>query len=240
MENSAEWEVWVDSLQPPYKGTEAEPVLLNLGAAVAVEFFKAETSIRYPSWKFKAGRGGDPKSREWAKGLIWKESQLWSLTLRCLEQLQAREAFPPSMPFFAPVLTPSGMGIADYGSAPTTLAWMAGLVKEHEFLLQVADHYSNPEATSGKAALAGIQQANKIAHGLEWVENPNLFEGNPFHAPVTQGFIEIGGRLAEADQEFQRKFYTPMIKQRMSVTTHLVKRGVSIFNPDGKSSRRRK
>jgi hypothetical protein len=240
MENSAEWAVWVDSLQPPFKGTEAEPVLLNLGAAVAVEFFKTETGIRYPSWKFKAGRGGDPKSREYIKGLIGKESQLWSLTLRCLEQLQSHEAFPHSIGVFVPVLTTVGMGIADYGRTSTTLAWMAGLVKEHEFLLQFADHYSNPKATSGRAALAGIQQSNKIALSLEWVISPNLFEGNPFHAPVTQGFIEMCKRLAETDQEFRSKFYTPLIKQRMAVTTHLVKSGVSIFTPDGKSSRRRK
>jgi hypothetical protein len=184
-------------------------------ACVAGEFYRLEFDSKFDLWRLPRRRGSGYQS---TKNLIKLSASLWVKVWRMLERMESmgRLPLPPSVPISA-----------NLTQQLIITLWLSALVIEGELMTPWLD-YVPPENGRGFEAFRKQQQNdNRKLQGFE----------NPFNEPCTRIFIENAIATAEEFDRFRKQFFTPMVKQRQSITAFVIKEGYQAFDIDGKPSR---
>jgi hypothetical protein len=196
--------------------SQSEQVFLKLRGYVAAEFYRSEFDSRFDGQRLPRRRGNGYQG---TKQLIADEVKLWTLTLKVLERLATLSKLPlpyEVYPGYAPSVSP-------------TLACFFALVMEAEFLMNYAA-WGEDGFTLGKRDLfKHRQKQNAIAF------SPG--EELSYHRPVTRLFLLNAIAISDQSDQFRKKLYLPLIRQKMAITSRLLKEGAKAIDSTGKPSR---
>lgn len=100
------------------------------------------------------------------------------------------------------------------------LFWLYALIMESDFLMMVKVWHEAGQSGGARTQITLRQRQDALLLGME---------ENTFRNPCTKLFTDTAMSTAEKFDQFRTNFYTPMVKQRMSVIAFLKNRNARLI-----------